>query len=376
MFAKSITIDWLQSFLLSAGVIYGFTSVSVTYFDVEQHGQPFDVSTLNTPVTEAKASIGERIIREAFNSSYYDLVDFCRLDNKLDFTECVEHASRMGSRVGGTYSEKWPWWFRTLLRDAADPSTQVQGPWHVLQYSKPKIQQCISEKSGTKVWRQLHCEAMEDKEAKAQALNLKRNITSFTCSKLQGSLQPGSDRIVFLRDPLDRFLSGFLDKCTGSKLHLQPHCEPLILFQNNITTPIDDLRTDDKKLFEIYVDTFPLRWNLHFIPQSLYCDGLFRHIHNYNFVGSMDLHFQADLRRLREVYPELSTRIKKVFNVSDGIIAENYGVETKAASQTEKFYSPHTVRRVLEYYAIDYVMLDIPIPAWAQNMLSNDPVIS
>jgi hypothetical protein len=36
-----------------------------------------------------------------------------------------------------------------------------------------------------------------------------------------------------------------------------------------------------KMLFQAYVEAFPLDWNLHFFPQSVYCNGLGRRINDY-----------------------------------------------------------------------------------------------
>jgi hypothetical protein len=47
----------------------------------------------------------------------------------------------------------------------------------------------------------------------------------------------------------------------------------------------------------------------------------------------------------------------------------NQGVETSASSHVMEYYTPKTLRQVLEYVAIDYYLLNIPIPAWAERML-------
>ena len=70
------------------------------------------------------------------------------------------------------------------------------------------------------------------------------------------------NHIVFIRDPLDRFLSGFLDKCVD--FHSNPtneqHCEPSIIFQGDgkeIDALTKDFKAKDpKRLFETYVVSF------------------------------------------------------------------------------------------------------------------------
>ena len=53
-------------------------------------------------------------------------------------------------------------------------------------------------------------------------------------------------------------------------------------------------------------------------------------------------------------------------------VVKNVGVERQAAAKVLQYYTPKTLRRVLQYVSIDYKLLGIPIPEWAQNMLLND----
>jgi hypothetical protein len=46
--------------------------------------------------------------------------------------------------------------------------------------------------------------------------------------------------------------------------------------------------------------------------------------------------------------------------------------ETSAATQVYKFYNAKTVRRVLEYLAIDYMTLGLRIPDWAEELLEKE----
>jgi hypothetical protein len=153
---------------------------------------------------------------------------------------------------------------------------------------------------------------------------------------------------------------------------VEKHCQPFSVFHDDKTGLVNDFLKDKKKLFEIYVDTFPLTWNLHFFPQSMYCGGLYRNIANYSFIGNMGNAFYQDLGRFTKQFPPLEPLVEKVFHYGNLENVTNQGVETKAASQTLEYYTPRTVRRVLEYTAIDYVMLGLPIPSWAERMLAID----
>lgn len=371
------TTKWVVTCILSALVSTTFLNIyQSSLVDMGQAALAFQPNPDHfKPVLSDGRAIGQTIVAEAFYKSYVDLVSSCHTGIAW-YKKCIHEMFLVGQNTTNEYVRRWPWWYRTLLRDTSILKTGVHGSWHILQYYSPNIQQCIVEKAGTKTWRDVHCQTIQDREAKATTMKL-NNYTLFNCNRLQRQQIPNSDRVVFLRDPLDRFLSGFLDKCVGRNVYTQGHCEPNVVFKHNTTTgtPIADFQEDAKTLFEIYVDTFPLKWNLHFIPQSLFCDGLYRHIGNYSFVGSMmngDL--VQDLQRFKESYPELSRTVDSVFalNVSSVDSTTSSGVETKAAEKTKQYYSPHTVKRVLEYYSIDYVMLDIPIPQWAEEMLAQD----
>ena len=186
-----------------------------------------------------------------------------------------------------------------------------------------------------------------------------------------------SDKVVFLRDPLERFLSGFLDKCIEQR-H-QKHCESTLLFSPSSSTSSSTKNTSsyhnlarNRILFQTYVDTFPVKWNMHFIPQALYCGGLYRTIQSYNFIGSMGRSLYRDLETLQTNYPGLSKAgINEIFAHNNNH-NNNVGVETGATGKVFDYYTPHTVRRILEYYSIDYITLNLPIPQWAETILQEE----
>jgi hypothetical protein len=363
--------QWLITVAASALLAIALMNINTSTLDIRDDIFMIPVPGILAPGKSTRVDIGEKIVTAAFNSSYSDLIETCNIERK-DYVPCLLQMFLLTKNRTHESSKKWPWWYKTLLRDAYLGKTKAHGRWHVLQYKNPNMQQCIAEKAGTKVWRDLHCLTIEDKEEKEANKKLSRKVDTFNCFYLQADRIAGSDRVVFTRDPLDRFLSGFLDKCLGRKIYAQGHCEPNVVFMHNGShTPVSDFQTDSHTLFEMYVDTFPLTWDLHFIPQSLYCDGLYRHFGNYSFVGSMDRGMYTDLRRFGAQYPQLEGAIEKTFKLSASSEGkESHGVETKASEKTLSYYTPRTVRKVLEYYSVDYVMLGIPIPKWAEDMLA------
>jgi hypothetical protein len=268
-----------------------------------------------------------------------------------------------------------------MLRDAIDQKSGLFGSWHYVRIENPPMNFCSIEKVACTEWRAMGC-----------ALN--KNMGSNDCSPPTRG-KPGQDapRAVFLRDPLERFLSGFMNKCVNpGNRKLEKHCEPKAIYfsdhmERTDESPenlVEELLIDPRVMFEAYVDTIPLKWNLHFFPESLNCDGLFRDIKNYDFVGHMGDDFYVDLQAIGQRYGDNVTRqIEGVFKVNLRgekitrtanlpLAYKNRERERKASKRLEEFYSPRTLRRVLQYMSIDYVKLGMPIPEWAEEMLQKD----
>ena len=79
--------------------------------------------------------------------------------------------------------------------------------------------------------------------------------------------------------------------------------------------------------------------------------------------------FYHDLREMGRRY-QLTRQLESVFEF-ENVTSQNKGVETVASSHVLEYYTPRTVKRVLEYFSIDYIMLNMPIPAWAEEMLKS-----
>jgi len=130
-------------------------------------------------------------------------------------------------------------------------------------------------------------------------------------------------------------------------------------------------------MFAAYVDTMPLKWNLHFFPESFYCNGIYRVLKDYDFIGYMDLSFYNSLNSLGKRYGgRFEEKISDVFDLAKNIeksATSNMGIETKAPTQIKAYYSPRSLRKVFEYVSFDYELLGLQIPDWAEEMLQTDP---
>jgi len=292
-----------------------------------------------TSVMPTPISLAQSIVQRSYDESFASIADRCPKD--VDFRTCI-------TEIHSETNTTRPWWLQKMLQDATTRGRGLFGPWH--DRHTPSLRMCAIEKIGTKHWKKLF--------TALNAANMPANLTH----EQQVIPPPDAPKFVFLRDPLERFLSAYLDKCVSWHT-VERHCEPLEVFHN--TTLLNGLTQQQQ--FAGYVDAMPLTWNLHFFPQSFYCDGLFRHLQDYDFVGTMGPHLYRDLDALGKKFG-LEQEIVEAFGVLP-LNTTNVGVETAAKSHVEEYYTPASVRRVLEYTAVDYVLLGLPVPDWAQRML-------
>ena len=346
----------------------------------------------------------------------------------------------------------YPWWFVTLLRDVR--GNGAYGPWHNLDASDPKLRFCAIGKNGCTEWRRVfkalnapeYCGGgggggggggEDDEDGEDEEWGERRVVDVCDASRFNTRISlDGGDRVpntVFLRDPLERLLSGYLDKCAKPNIRAsQGHCEPNEVFgadhllrkkanigekregsmrrgganTNTTTTTTTSMgkrpvlppdatavvRDLEREMFAAYVDLLPLKWNVHFVPQAFTCD-LYRTIRTYDFVGIMGRGFAYELDRMAQRYggTTLPDALDSAFGYRSKIGRKDNGTTTtttttttadvfgsdkahgtKASAKVYRYYSPRAVRRGLEYLSIDYVTLGLEVPDWAREILRDD----
>lgn len=372
---------------------------------------PTTSTTTTQTLSPPNKSPGRQIMEEAYARTYQVIQDECGSpqDSRLDY--CLE---RLYLKHRKHNSTTLPWWFRTLLRDGRAGSP-LHGGWHNLSLLLPslpsssdnttntQVNVCTMEKIGSTEWRRIQCAINSE-----NVTGPDRNV----CHPRRELLRPHMERITFLRDPLTRFLSGFLDKCTSPNRG-QRHCEPDRLFWYNkdkkkgalskksTTTPnasttlvqppphrddnlIVDFENDKRLFFHMYMDVVPLKWNVHFFPQALYCNGLYRTLPDYKFVGEMGPHYQEHLHRIANHY---GSPLKEAMTVQFKLKPPQESVATtttmtnknhhnsrsqKSARLVREYYTSATLRKALEYMSIDYITLGLELPEWVDEILLQD----
>ena len=271
-----------------------------------------------------------------------------------------------------------PWWFRTMLQESAAITSQW---WMTLKSTDPPLRQCQLPKVGSKQWIMfIH---VMNGDPNPHSPNGRTRKVSWN----ERGHNDAGPKFVVLRDPLERYLSAFLDKCVNPENLYQKHCEPWEngFNSNSKNKVMAELRGDHRVLFEAFVHASPLKWNMHFLPQALLCDGLYRTIHEYDYVARMGPTFYADLQAMGQLFGQKADdAIQEIFdyktklseteanrnatNATSSQVSPQ-GIEMKASKKVLQYYTPELVRTVLEYTAVDYVLLNMTVPEWAEEML-------
>ena len=125
----------------------------------------------------------------------------CRPGN--DAKTCITHLRSEANRKSETNAKSFPWWFMTMLRDARGP---MMGFWHNLTIMNLPMDFCTIEKVATTQWRHVQCYLNEGKEP----ISMRPVPCNLNKTRLGDRRQSERhvSRVVMLRDPLERLLSG------------------------------------------------------------------------------------------------------------------------------------------------------------------------
>lgn len=332
------------------------------------------------------------IIRRSYDKSYAHILP-CDEDapsGKACMKKTYDYfnpPTTTGTGDGGNHTKitipSIPWWFQTLLRDIQ--ANLTYGPWHHLFTTTPAFNFCTIGKVATSEWRRVFCKLNAD-----DCIVDPKQCHKQKCMWTHKEMPEDAPWAVFLRDPLERLLSGYLDKCDKPirRLH-EEHCQPNVVFNpapdmmdaksNKYPSLLKDLDGKDKQMFAAYIDVLPLKWDVHFVPQAIFCD-LHRNIDKFDFVGKMGEDFMFDLEKMAIQFGgPLPQALNSSFNYLEHVDlgTKNTGMNnnfhsTHAPAKVQQFYTAQAVRKGLELLSIDYVTLGFEVPEWARQMLRDD----
>jgi len=308
-------------------------------------------------------SIYHDLVKNEYERYYKPVLEACPKGVQLE--NCV---SRFADSC---FHLNCPIWMESIFTQM--PVNGLFGHWHALvsDFVKPHFHLCTIEKIGTTQWRKVFT-------------RLNRN-THLPFGPQYPAFHPSDPSVlknwrskvwteewspwVVLRDPLERFLSAYLNKCEDEVW--EGHCEPTIQFTNNETWH----SLPKRQRFHDFIMSTPRdrerKWNVHFMPQSLYCDGLYRH-EKYNKIV-MNSTFYTQLESMVSAigvgdFNKVDQAIDGVFHYKNSATQVNVGVETRAADRAKEYYTSETAAQVLKFYSLDYIMLEIPLPKWLDQI--------
>ena len=347
-------------------------------------------ASLHTDRAAARLVPWRAIVEHAYDTVYRPLRAECTANMSAKACLIAMH----DTSADGLY----PWWVRTMLRDALKPATGLHGAWHSLGTIRPApTALCTIEKVSTSHWRKFMCLLHGGSDGMGGGCSsgcggcspvLEHELRRSNSVRPDQLRAHGGDQsfrvlhdrkdwltVVFLRDPVERFVSGYLDKCRPTIARGERHCEPLGLYINGTHSEFMRLLPHARMQLGSYVDTFPLTWNLHFFPQSLYCDDLGRNAHKYTFRGALNASLADQvgaLGRLIDARALAATPGSAPKHVGQGAAAASFktdndsgGHKTDAAARLAGLVATESAaRRLLEYFAIDYVELGLELPSF------------
>lgn len=345
----------------------------------------------------------DTIVRNAYDSIYRPLRAQCNA--AMSSHACLVAMYNASTDEGRTY----PWWLRTLLRDAIDPANGLRGPWHTLASLSPTpVAACVIEKVGSSNWRKFFCHLNGGTDGKGGgctegcggACLTKAYLSNFaTPPRNARSAHEGYQEAllhqdakwrtaVVLRDPLERFASGYLDKCRPFFAIHERHCMPRSVYING-TASKELYALTARMRFGAYADTFPLAWNVHFLPQALYCNDLGRNLEHYTFRGTLNTTFARQIRSFARDLDSAGAQRTATADSSSTVASFSASASASAAAaasfkeRKDAYKSGHATiasdkvmnimtrrvaRRLLEYFSIDYVELGLPLPAFLEEL--------
>uniref|UniRef100_A0A0N4Z8M8 Sulfotransfer_1 domain-containing protein n=1 Tax=Parastrongyloides trichosuri TaxID=131310 RepID=A0A0N4Z8M8_PARTI len=240
--------------------------------------------------------------------------------------------------------------FSTMIRGIL---CYIDHPGYAKKYKTPI--------SNTK-WTYKYC---DDYNYEETTVGIAQNYTQGSIGKLMKTYT----NIVFVREPLERFISGFVDKCLIAKdfIKLDPSycygCKTNLKcfvnrFYNKIKTQILHPR---KK----HVDNFD---DIHFYPQSWHCQlKLYRQYYTILKYGTKSDDLKLFYKEFFNLLKSKGVPQKQVDFIKEGTISNRTPHSTSNKKITLNISNrirndPQILEKLIRIYYYDYIEFDYPIP--------------
>ncbi|CAJ0950996.1 unnamed protein product, partial [Mesorhabditis belari] len=192
----------------------------------------------------------------------------------------------------------------------------------------------------------------------------KNEYTSFRAFK---NMKPGIHQswtnFVLVREPTERFLSGFINKCIGDANRENPcyNCD------KNITCVLErqyeslQQIAQGKKFWHTVEDS-------HFAPQSWHCE-MRNNYQNYTFIQYNSANTEEMINGLMNRFEELDVPLNVTANIANQVLSgrtfhATYKSKHRKRYEDEIRSSPYLRKLLTQMFFYDYILFQFPLPSF------------
>ena len=259
------------------------------------------------------------------------------------------------------WKQKKLWFYQTLLAQRNHSHFQC----YVSRKHQFKV--CTSPKVSSSVWKAVFCELNRRRPSRCYPGTADWYESGL--SRMSTWVDESKATIVrIVRDPLERLVSAYFDKCVHeTHRRSQKHCHPKEIMVNQPRGYFLKPET-----FAEWVDLLGHDWDEHVMPQCAEAyfpnDAVPYTPQPYTHIIEMGDDYVNELEAMLESAKLISAEDKRAilrkFNASLAGRADRKTLQTRY----RYYFSRSSVARALQYYAMDYKCLKLPLPSWLLNV--------
>lgn len=257
---------------------------------------------------------------------------------------------------------------------------------HFFVFKKEKVAFCVMEKNSCSMFKQIFkrirgkSDYLSTDYTKIHYLPYRglQDISFLSIDELNNVMNDDDFYLAaFIRDPLERLVSGYIDKCDKKRgvnlcdyARWSPYFEPEYGQWNNVKasfTPKFDIWADGLFNCPCWPET-----DWHFAPQFNFCNL-------YQYVDKYDI-FRFENRTHRKIWMERAGFYDKYgksgwkSGANDGVSIAEFGPQKHSSTGDDNKYlnkyaevNPDILATIIDHYRNDYITFGIQMPSWMCN---------